>query len=161
MATAEQQLKTFVARFSPEHQRVIRAARRILRRRFPGACELVYDNYNFFVIGYGPNERPSEAWFTIAAAATGVGLCLVHGARLPDPEGLLQGLGQADALPAPGTGGNPGTALGHRVDGRGARASGRHAAGACARQPGHPLHLGEAAAAPQGCRREAGRESDG
>ena len=92
--TAEQQLKGFIDRFTPEHQRVIRGARRILRRRFPGAFELVYDNYNLFVIGYGPSERPGAAWFSIAAAANGVGFCFLHGARLPDPEKLLLGSGK-------------------------------------------------------------------
>ncbi len=39
----------------------IRAVRRALRKRFPTATEIVYDNYNFFVIGYSPTERPSDS----------------------------------------------------------------------------------------------------
>ena len=31
-----------------------------MRKRFPTANELVYDNYNFFVIGYCTTERPSD-----------------------------------------------------------------------------------------------------
>jgi hypothetical protein len=54
----------------------------------------VYDNYNFFVIGFGPNERPSDCIVTIAAAANGVGLCFVHGASLPDPDKVLMGSGK-------------------------------------------------------------------
>jgi len=92
-ATAEQQLAGFIDKFSPEHQRLIRAARKILQRRLPGAHELVYDNYNFFVIGYGPSPRPSEAWLSLAAAANGLSLCFLHGARLPDPEKRLHGSG--------------------------------------------------------------------
>ena len=57
------------------------------------ANELVYDNYNFFVIGYSPTERPSDAIVSIAARANGVGLCFIHGARLPDPHKLLLGSG--------------------------------------------------------------------
>src|SRR6202011_810196 len=91
---AENQLKGFIAKFDPKHQAVIRAARKILRKRIPTATELVYDNYNFFVIGYGPTERPSDAIVSIAAAANGVGLCFIHGARLPDPAGILQGSGK-------------------------------------------------------------------
>jgi hypothetical protein len=53
----------------------------------------VYDNYNFFVIGYSPTERPSDAIVSIAARANGVGLCFIHGARLPDPKKLLLGAG--------------------------------------------------------------------
>lgn len=92
-AAAERQLKAFIARFSPSDQTRIRAARRVLRRGLPGACEMVYDNYNFFVIGYGPSERPSEAIFSLAAQAKGLALCFLQGAKLPDPAGILRGSG--------------------------------------------------------------------
>ena len=64
-----------------------------MRARLPGAYELVYDNYNFFVIGYSPTERPSDSIFSIAAAANGVGLCFIRGASLADPKKVLQGSG--------------------------------------------------------------------
>jgi hypothetical protein len=51
---AERQLAAYIRKFSPIDQRLIRAVRAALRRRFPTANELVYDNYNFFVIGYSP-----------------------------------------------------------------------------------------------------------
>jgi hypothetical protein len=35
--------------------------------------EIVYDNYNFFVIGFSVTERPSDCILSIAAAANGVG----------------------------------------------------------------------------------------
>jgi hypothetical protein len=92
--SAEQQLRSFIAKFDPQHQTLIRAVRRALMRRLPTAYELVYDNYNFFVIGYGPTERPSDAIVSLAAAANGVGLCFIHGAKLPDPDRLLQGSGK-------------------------------------------------------------------
>lgn len=41
-----QQLKGFIEKFTPEHQRLIRAVRKRLRKRFPTARGLVYDNYN-------------------------------------------------------------------------------------------------------------------
>jgi Domain of unknown function (DU1801) len=91
--TAEQRLAEFIDKFAPDVATLIRAARRMMRRRLPSAVELVYDNYNFFVIGYGPNERPSDAIFSIAAQAKGVALCFLQGATLPDPEGLLRGSG--------------------------------------------------------------------
>jgi len=92
-ADAERQLKSFIAKFHPTHQTLIRAVRRALRRRFPAAYELAYDNYNFFVIGYGPTERPSDCIVSIAAGANGVGLCFIRGASLPDPKKLLLGSG--------------------------------------------------------------------
>lgn len=92
-ATAERQLKAFIAKFEPAHQTLIRAVRKTLRKRFPAAFELAYDNYNFFVIGYGPTERPSDCIVSIAAGANGVGLCFIRGASLPDPRKLLLGSG--------------------------------------------------------------------
>lgn len=52
-------------------------------------CTTKYDNYNFLVIRYAPTERPSDAIVSMAARANGVGLCFIHGARLPDPKKVL------------------------------------------------------------------------
>jgi len=93
-AVAEQRLAGFIAKFDPKHQALIRAVRRALRRRFPGAFELCYDNYNFFVLGYGPTERPSDCIISMAAGANGVGLCFIHGAKLKDPQKILLGSGK-------------------------------------------------------------------
>jgi hypothetical protein len=92
-AKPEEQLKGFIAKFEPSHQTLIRAVRRALRRRFATAYELAYDNYNFFVLGYGPTPRPSDCIVSMAAGANGVGLCFIRGASLPDPTGMLLGSG--------------------------------------------------------------------
>ena len=92
-ADPEEQLDSFIAKFEPQHQKLIRAVRKALRKRFPTANELVWDNYNFFVIGYSPTERPSDSILTIAAAANGVGLSFYRGASLPDPHKVLLGSG--------------------------------------------------------------------
>ena len=91
--TPEKQLAGFVAKFAPDVAALIRSTRKTMRARLPHAVELVYDNYNFFVIGYAPGERPSEAVFSLAAQAKGVSLCFLQGAGLPDPKGLLRGNG--------------------------------------------------------------------
>src|SRR5215813_625046 len=93
-AGAEKRLRTFIAKFAPPDQRLIRAVRSAVRKRFPTANELVWDNYNFFVIGYSPTERPTDSIVSIAARANGVGLCFIQGARLPDPHKLLLGSGK-------------------------------------------------------------------
>ena len=93
-ADAEAQLKQFVDKFEPEHRRLIRALRKALRKEFPGAYELVYDNYNFFVIGYSPTDRPSDAIVSLTANAKGLGLCFLRGASLRDPKGILLGAGR-------------------------------------------------------------------
>ena len=89
----EQQLASFIAKFDSKHAALIRAVRRALRRRLPAAHELVYDNYNFFVIGYCSSERPSDCILSIAAGANGVGLSFYYGATLADPHRLLLGSG--------------------------------------------------------------------
>jgi hypothetical protein len=92
--SAQAQLRAFIEKFGPEDQRLIRAVRSAIRRRLPTANELVWDNYNFFVIGYSPTERPTDSILSIAARANGVGLCFIYGASLPDPKGLLLGSGK-------------------------------------------------------------------
>ena len=89
----EKQLQAFIRKFDPKHQAIIRDARKILQKRLPTANELVWDNYNFFVIGYSATERPSDSVFQIAAAANGVGVAFYHGADLPDPHKILLGSG--------------------------------------------------------------------
>ena len=93
-ADAETQLRAFIEKFGPKDQRLIRAVRSAVRRRLPTANELVWDNYNFFVIGYSPTERPTDSIVSIAARANGVGLCFIRGAGLPDPKKLLLGSGK-------------------------------------------------------------------
>ena len=93
LAESEQQVRSFIAKFDPGHQTLIRKVRKALRKRFPTGYELAYDNYNFFGLGYGPTERPSDCVVSMAAGASGVGLCFIHGARLADPRGLLLGSG--------------------------------------------------------------------
>ena len=92
-ADVEKQLKGFIDKFEPKNQALIRAVRKMFRKRFPTANELVWDNYNFFVIGYSPTERPSDTFFSIAAGPSGVGLAFYRGATLPDPHGILLGSG--------------------------------------------------------------------
>ena len=94
MESPTQQLAGFLAKFDPKIARTIRACRSAMRKQFPTASELVYDNYNFFVIGYSTTERPSDCMFSIAAAANGVGLSFYYGSTLPDPDGLLLGSGK-------------------------------------------------------------------
>jgi hypothetical protein len=92
-ANPEKQLKSFIDKFAPKNRALIRAMRHALRKRLPAANELVYDNYNFFVIGYCSTERPSDCIVSIAAGANGVGLSFYYGATLPDPHKLLLGSG--------------------------------------------------------------------
>lgn len=90
----QRQLASFISKYSPEVAREGRAALRTLQRIVPGAIRLVYDNYNFLVVGFGPSERASEAVFSLAFAPRWLALCfLQNGAKLPDPQKLLRGSG--------------------------------------------------------------------
>jgi len=87
------QVEGFIDKFEPAMAKRIRDVRAALRKRMPTAIELVYDNYNFFVIGYCSAPRSSDCICSQAADKNGVGLSFYYGADLPDPEGILQGSG--------------------------------------------------------------------
>jgi len=100
------QLASFIAKFDAATVKLIRECRAELRKRLPTAIELVYDNYNFFVIGYSATGRPSDCIVSLAAAANGVGLSFYYGASLTDPQHLLLGSGKQNRfvrLPDVGT----------------------------------------------------------
>src|ERR1700674_1807285 len=65
------QVAGFIAKFAPKVARLIRSTRAAVRRRFPTAVELVYDNYNFFVMGFCTTERASDCIVSLAANAKG------------------------------------------------------------------------------------------
>jgi hypothetical protein len=93
--TAESELAGFIAKFAPEMQSRIRGCRAKMQERFPDAVQLVYDNYNFLVIGFGPTRHASDAILSLAAHARGVNLCfLQRGPELPDPTSILHGSGK-------------------------------------------------------------------
>jgi len=87
------QLGSFIARFSPEVRSIAKATLAAMRKRLPGATELVYDNFGVLAVGFGPSERPSEAIFSIAIYPRCVNLMFRFGAELDDPKGILLGTG--------------------------------------------------------------------
>ena len=91
--TAEEQLEMFLARFDPKIVAHAQGAREKLQKRLPGAVELVYDNYQALVVGYGPDDNSSHAPFSIAIYPGWINLFFLIGARLADPTGCLKGAG--------------------------------------------------------------------
>jgi len=87
------QLDSFLAKYDPEVEAFARRALAKMRKLVPGAIEMVYDNYNWLVIGFGPSERPSEAIFSLVLPPGRVTLCFLQGAGLPDPARRLEGSG--------------------------------------------------------------------
>jgi hypothetical protein len=92
-ADAQAQLDSFLAKYDPEVEAFTRRALAKMRKLVPGAVEMVYDNYNWLVIGFSPSERPSEAIFSLVLPPGRVTLCFLQGAGLPDPAKRLQGRG--------------------------------------------------------------------
>ena len=89
------QLAGFLAKFTPEVAALASQSLVAMRKRLPGAIELVYDNYNALAIGFAPTERASDAVFSIAVFPRRPVLCFLQtGAQLPDPDGLLEGNGK-------------------------------------------------------------------
>src|SRR5258706_4299641 len=76
------QLDSFLAKYDPDVAAFARRALTKMRKLVPGTIEMVYDNYNWLVIGFGPTERPSEAIFSIVLPPGRVSLCLLLGAGL-------------------------------------------------------------------------------
>jgi hypothetical protein len=91
--SSEAALASFLAKYAPEIE--VRAKTILVRMRelLPSSIELIYDNYNALVIGFGPTERASEAIFSIAVYPKWVSLFFLQARGLKDPDGLLQGSG--------------------------------------------------------------------
>jgi hypothetical protein len=93
LANAQKQLDGFLDKYDPESATIARRTLAKMRKLVPGAIEMVYDNYNWLVIGFSPTERPSEAIFSIVLPPGRVTLCFLQGAGLPDPARRLSGSG--------------------------------------------------------------------
>lgn len=92
-ANPKKQLESFLAKYDPAIASLARRALAIMRKRLVGSIEMVYDNYYALVVGFVPNERASDAIFSIALYPEHVSLCFLQGAGIPDPHGRLLGSG--------------------------------------------------------------------
>jgi hypothetical protein len=93
--TPAAQLAGFLAKFEPAIAKDARAAFSRLARLVPaGAVRMVYDNWNGLVVGFGPNDRASDAVVSVLVVPDHITLCFINDApSLPDPEHLLRGSG--------------------------------------------------------------------
>lgn len=89
----EIQLESFLDKYPPDVAALARAAMARLCETLQGATRIVYDNYNALAIGFGADERTSNAIFSIAVYPRWVNFFFLQGARLPDPSGILKGSG--------------------------------------------------------------------
>jgi hypothetical protein len=86
-------LAAFIARFTPQIAARARTIRAAMRKRYPTATELVYDNYNALAIGFAPAEKTSHTIFSIALYPKWVSLFFLQARGLPDPSRILKGNG--------------------------------------------------------------------
>src|ERR1700751_5158995 len=89
-STPSQQLSRFPPKYPPKLPAQARRAPAKMRKRLPGSTEMVYDNYNGLVIGFGPNEKPSLAILSILLMPDHITLCFLQGASLTDPNRRLK-----------------------------------------------------------------------
>lgn len=93
MGTPETQLASFIAKYTPEIAALAEAILNRMRKLYPTAVEIVYDNYNALAIGFGPSDRASEVIFSITLYPKWVSLFFMQAKGLSDPYLLLQGSG--------------------------------------------------------------------
>ncbi|MFL6765367.1 MAG: hypothetical protein ACJ8FO_09260 [Sphingomicrobium sp.] len=90
---AEALLSSFIDRYTPEIAAEARSALERMRARLPTATQLVYDNYNALVVGFGTSDKVGDIIVSIALYPRWVTLFFLRGTVLPDPQGLLEGSG--------------------------------------------------------------------
>jgi hypothetical protein len=90
----EIQLGEFISKFTPEIAELAWESFDKLRKRLAGSVILVYDNFYALVMGFGPTERPSEAFLSLVVYPNHASICFLQGVKLPDPQKLLKGNGK-------------------------------------------------------------------
>lgn len=83
----------FLEVFPPESREIALALREWVWDLYPKCNELIYDNYNFLAFGWGPTDRMSDIFCSIAVGTRGVIFGFMWGVKLDDPKGLLAGGG--------------------------------------------------------------------
>ncbi len=90
---AQAQLDVFLARYDPAIEKLGRKTFARMARRLPGAVQMVYDNYNALVMGFGPTEKVGRTPFSVALYPRWVTVFFLKGAALDDPGKRLSGSG--------------------------------------------------------------------
>ncbi len=86
-------LLKFLEAFPLESREIALALRDWVWGLYPKCNELIYDNYNFLAFGWGPTDRMSDIFCSIAVGTRGVIFGFMWGVKLEDPKGLLAGGG--------------------------------------------------------------------
>lgn len=92
MKQSDDDVLQFLSEYPPAVGDLSRRLRDIVRAAMPGASEKL--DRPGRVVGYGFGPGYSGLVCTIIPSKKGVKLGVVYGARLPDPQGLLEGSGK-------------------------------------------------------------------
>jgi hypothetical protein len=92
-AAARTQLEAAIDKYDPSVAALGRKALGIMRKRLPGAIELIYDNYNALGVGFAGVEKVGKIPLSIVLYPRWITLFFLKGAALPDPERRLEGKG--------------------------------------------------------------------
>ena len=87
------ELKKFLEAFPLESRQTALQLRDWVWGLYPKCNELIYDNYNFLAFGWGPTDRMSDIFCSIAVGTRGVIFGFMWGVKLDDPKRLLGGGG--------------------------------------------------------------------
>ena len=79
--------------FDEEVQVLALKLRALVLDIFPGANELIYDNYNALAIGYSLSDKQKDMFCHIAVYSKHVNLGFDQGVGLDDPQKMLKGTG--------------------------------------------------------------------
>ena len=91
--TPARQLANLISRLDPTMRKIARISRAALRRRFPTAVELVYENFHALAISYSPTEEMADCIVSLTINPMGARVTFFRGAELPDPAHVLEGSG--------------------------------------------------------------------
>jgi hypothetical protein len=86
------ELNEFLARYSPEIQKLALQARELVFEIIPGAVEQIDSSAG--MIAYGTGAKMGDIICTIHPYKTTVNLGLYRAVELPDPQGILEGTGK-------------------------------------------------------------------
>ena len=90
---ASNDLLKFLIPFPAEVQETTLWLRGFVWDLLPDSNELIYDNYDALVIGFGTSDKASDGYCSVAVYAKYVNFGLLRGSEISDPDNLLSGEG--------------------------------------------------------------------
>ena len=93
VTAARAHLEAAIDKYDPKIAALGRKALALMRKRLPGALEMVYDNYNALGVGFSGADKSSKIPLSVVLYPRWITLFFMKGGALPDPERRLEGKG--------------------------------------------------------------------